>query len=76
MHTYIHTHISLRILIAPKWKPSRYPLVHESVSKRWHIHTKEDSAAIKRKKLTIYPTTGMNHKNTVLQEISQTQMTV
>ena len=68
--------IAVLFIIAPKWKPSRYPLVHESVSKRWHIHTKEDSAAVKRKKLTIYPTTGMNHKDTVLREISQTQMTV
>ena len=50
--------IAVLFIIAPKWKPSRYPLVHESVSKRWHIHTKEDSAAVKRKKLT--HTTWMN----------------
>lgn len=68
--------IAVLFIIAPKWKPSRCPLVHEWVSKRWHIHTKEDSAVIKRKKLTIYSTTWVNHKDTVLREISQTQMTL
>ena len=67
--------LAVLFIIAPKWKPSRYPLVCEWVSKRWHIHAKEDSAVIKRKKLTIYSTTWMKHKDIVLREISQTQMT-
>ena len=43
--------------------------------KRRHIHTMEDSAAIKRNKQIIYSTTWMNRKDITLSEISQTQMT-
>jgi len=68
LHKNSYIVVAALFIIAKKWKQSRCCLI-------WYRHKMEYYSTIKRNKILIYSTTGMNWENIMLSERSQLQKT-
>lgn len=46
--------IAALLLIAPKWKQSRFPLTNGWINKTWHFYTVDYFSALKRNEVLIH----------------------
>ena len=59
--------------IVKRWKPFKYPPIHEWIHKMWYIHSVEYYLGIKRHKALIHATTQMYFENHMLNAMSDTK---
>ena len=63
--------IAALFTIAKTWKQPKCPSTDEWIKKIWYIYTMEYYSALKKNKIILFATTGMDLEMIILSEVSQ-----